>query len=141
MANEVRGEVTLTIYGLLPSGNVLLRMHWAKRATLVKQWRMATAGAVLIARASKANGARVFHVQATRVATRPLDTANFATALDKLVIDGLCKPMGRRRFGLGIIHDDAPQWLTVECLQRKPRGDEPACVIVEIEPAEGWQDA
>jgi hypothetical protein len=133
--------MTLTIYGLLPSGNVLLRMHWAKRAEVVRRWRMATAGAVLIARVQKANGAKTFHVKATRVASKPLDTCNFATSLDKLVIDGLCKPMGRRRFGLGIIYDDAPQWLTVECLQRKPRGDEPACVILEIEPREGGHDA
>ncbi len=71
-----------------PSNNVLLRLHWAQRKTLIDEWHGDIYWLVLEA------GRQHFHV-ATIVATiyfaenRRRDIANFMASLDKLCFDGL----------------------------------------------------
>lgn len=111
-------------------------MHWGKRAKLVKTWGYNVwAGLVLKGEIWRQSKPTKMRVTATRVAPRQLDEANFAAALDKLVIDGLCQPRGRRRHGLGILHDDSPEWLEITYKQRKPADGETPHVVLEIEAA------
>ena len=117
-----RGNVTLQILGHLPSGNQLLRMHWAKRRKMIEQWAWAVKQGL--------QKARVLYIGNVSYFGRPVtvsakvfvlnkrmekDRSNIITSLDKLVIDNLVTQK--------VLVDDTPEyldWGTIEQPIGKP---------------------
>ena len=105
-----RGNVKLQILGHLPSGNQLLRMHWAKRNRVIKQWAWAVKQGL--------QKAKILYIGNVSYFGRPVsvnarvfilnkrmekDRSNIITALDKLVIDHLVTQK--------VLVDDSPEYL------------------------------
>lgn len=102
-----------------PAANAFMRMHWAKRRAMKKEWRIAIIAAFGTARPTQAKDKRL--VTITIRTPRARDHANLWLAADKLILDNLTV--------LGWIVDDSTTWLDVEV--RSEKG--PAEVTIDIE--------
>ena len=97
----------LFVSELLPSANAFLRLHWAARQRLSRDWYwlLIGAGAGMV---SSVRGKR--SVRMTRCASRLMDQANLWTPSDKCVLDNLVR--------MKLIKDDSPRWLDALLAQR-----------------------
>ena len=98
----------LEIPEIVPSANVLQRMHWAKMRRLKRAWFYLLLSGILelknsgngIQRAKQKRSLRI-----TRYSRGQLDKLNSALGADKLIADNL--------ISLGVIVDDAPRWCDI----------------------------
>ena len=100
----------ITILGHLPSGNQLLRMHWAKRRKMIEQWAWAVKKGLQKANINYVGNTSYFKSPVSISATVFIkdqrgkkDDSNIITSLDKLIIDNMVKQK--------IFVDDSPDYL------------------------------
>lgn len=102
---------TFDIPARIPSNNKLLRMHWANRGRLVKEWL----GFVkLFAKIEPIDShCKLTVTEIVPKGGRRLDETNLLASADKLIIDALVK--------LKLLKNDSPKYLHVEAASMSGR--------------------
>ena len=95
---------SFSIPARIPSNNKLLRMHWANRARLIKEWKNFVS---LFGKIDSVDGhCNIKVIEIVPKGGRRLDEINLLAAADKLIIDAMVK--------LKILKNDSPKYLHVE---------------------------
>ena len=101
----------------VPSGNRLIRMHWAVRRKLIKDWYW-----LILAGAKGTDKVNYYrYVKITGIVKRRMDDTNFRTACDKLINDNLKK--------LLLIEDDFLTKCSFDYIQEVAKGKKPQITI------------
>lgn len=103
---------SLEVFDIVPSANVVMRWHWAKRQKMRINWGWLIAEALAVAAQDGTETKRTVKktVTITRCSTRLIDQTNLALGSDKLILDNLVS--------LGALVDDSPAWCDVILLQK-----------------------
>lgn len=129
---------------VIPSGNMLTRLHWAARAKLITRWFYLVRANSRGLKWEKHKPAK-FKVTVTRHAPGiQLDISNMVHAADKLILDNI-KSLIRKRFPScegrytfknliidGLIYDDSPAYLDLKCRQVRSKKKIMEIVIKEV---------
>lgn len=108
-------KLELVLNGKIPSGNTLLRMHWAKRGRMIRDWHWLVKQALQknetlknspyvkgLAWSFCNSKVRCDVMRFYGQRGKPFDDANLIHAVDKLIVDNLVKE--------GILVSDSPEW-------------------------------
>jgi len=118
----VSASWSMVLESVLPSSNVFMRMHWAKRKKMIQLWAWMLREAGI--RDIPPAGGRTRAVTIIRYAPRMLDEPNLYLAADKCILDNLVKE--------GVLVDDSPQWLVLKVGQTRSKGKRTLVQVEEI---------
>jgi|TARA_R110000751_G_scaffold114468_3_gene213861 Holliday junction resolvase RusA-like endonuclease len=106
---------------LAPSQNQLLRMHWAKRKKIQKDFEWSIVQAV----GNRSSALCSVHITITRKSVGVEPDPDNLTASAKLILDALQR--------VGVIKDDSPKYITlrVQWEQAKKRVEQETVVTIE----------
>jgi hypothetical protein len=117
---------TITVPTVPPSLNQVLRMHWAKKRLLKKDWIAMIAHSLLL------EGWRMKKVD---VKQRVVITIHNARTYDKDNAYGSCKVILDAMKTLELLVDDRKEWLDVD-VKQEPSTRKDKRTVIEIGPAE-----
>lgn len=111
--------IEITIPVALPTINVLMRMHWAKRRTLGKEVATMIWAAMRQARIAQSEPIHQCRIEIMRSARREPDPDNLPSTA-KLILDALQPASKRHPIGLGVIADDSSKCVKALIVKHVP---------------------